>query len=81
MPSPTVISPKEIDFFSALQEIHNGKRITRLDWDDTGWYALLRNGEVQIHKPDGTFHVWAIHEADMSGLDYIVLDQFSTPAN
>lgn len=71
MPSPKV--EPTMNFFTALKAVLNGKIITKLEWDNTEIYGLLRNAQLQLHKPDG-FHVWIISEGDMLGEDWVIIN-------
>lgn len=78
MASPTVIKPTEMDFMDALRMVaFNGKRITRLDWNDHDIYVLLRAGFLSIYQ-NGTVSRLLVSDADLLATDWIVLEDTST---
>lgn len=74
-PSINTIQPeiKSLDFYQALKEIMNGKRITKEEWENTGEYGILLNEYLCIHREDKD-HRWVLSLADIEGLDYQVLE-------
>ena len=60
-------------FSGALQAVLGGKKITRREWDDNEYYGILRDGILQLHKPDG-FHSWIVSEGDLRGDDWLDFD-------
>lgn len=72
MPSP---KPQKItmDFYAALKAMHNGKTVTRLEWNDPKVYGLMKDALIHIHMPDG-FHTWTISEGDLIADDWVILE-------
>ena len=69
--------PKEdekLSFPSAIAEILNGNKITKLEWDDSQYYVFLHEGILKLHKPDGQLYTWTLSEADLTGEDYIIIN-------
>ena len=64
---------KGIDFYEALIRIHNGKRVTRLEWQDPEYYCLMHDYRLCLHKPDGKIYSWIINDGDMAGEDWVIL--------
>jgi hypothetical protein len=62
-----------LDFYGALREVASGKRIHKLEWEDKEFYGVLKDGRLQIHKPDDKFYDWIISDGDMNGDDYMTL--------
>ena len=65
-------------FSDAILMVVTGKRITRLEWDDKRFYALLKDGLLQLHKagePNDTLHPWIINDGDLLGVDWLVIDE------
>ena len=60
------------DFSEAVNRLKHGHKITKVEWGDRDYYGVLRDGILQLHKPDG-FHSWIISEADMMGEDWAVI--------
>lgn len=42
-------------FLQAIAEVAKGKKITRLEWKDSEFFGVLKDGFLMLHKPDG-FH-------------------------
>lgn len=61
----------QMDFFDALKMLADGKKITRLSWNDENVYGFLERGEVCIMK-DG-LHTWVINDGDLTGEDWVIV--------
>ena len=59
-------------FLPALQEVINGKEITRVSWPN-GETVLIHNGFLSIKKEDG-IHTLLVSDGDLKGDDWIVVD-------
>ncbi len=62
-----------MSFPKAMEEIIEGKAITKLEWNNENIYGILRNGFLILHK-DNKDGQWVISEGDLMGKDYIVID-------
>ena len=65
-----------MSFYEALQQLAEGKKIKRLEWDNANYpeaYMLLKDGKVQLYKA-GKFYDVIINDGDLAGLDWIVLE-------
>ena len=86
--SPLPNSPKKeekkalLNFYDALKEVVNGKKITRIDWQDSNIYAFMQKyGEHDIlhirteAEKEGTYkvHQWVVALQDMVAEDWVVL--------
>lgn len=74
-PKPNNIEEGSISmtFFAALPLILEGKRITRIAWNDENEYGFLgSNKNIWLHTK-GEDHTWEIHETDMTANDWIVV--------
>jgi len=70
------MSENVLNFYDALRATVDGKRITKLEWDDVRDYGLLKDGILQIHKAgeaEETLHPWIINDGDLAGEDWIIL--------
>jgi hypothetical protein len=79
MPSPVphkkeVEEPVKLTLPQALNFVIDGKRITKLDWEDESSYGLLKDGLLKICIK-GKIYDWIISEADLIGIDWIVLPE------
>ena len=63
-------APVEIDFNEAINKIVEGKKVTKLEWNNED-YCFMQ-GEVLHISRNGTVHKWIISEADIVGDDWIV---------
>lgn len=79
--SPVLKNKKEpvtLTFYEAVAEIMDGKRVTRLSWNDRRHYCLLKDGFLSYHKagePGSTIHAWIVNDGDVLGMDWVVLDE------
>lgn len=65
-------APKGMSFGEAIDKILNGKRVTRIEWNDKEEYGYLDGEDLSIHhKGDDTHHIWRVRIVDMSAKDYI----------
>jgi hypothetical protein len=67
---------KSMTFFEALEKVLEGKRITKLEWDDKRHYGILEEEILQLHKAgekEETLHPWIISNGDLSGDDWYTL--------
>ena len=68
--------PQEVgsmNFYDAIKEVVNGKKITKLEWGNDD-YVFMRAEILHIHTK-GQDHRWVISEADIVGEDYILLPE------
>ena len=62
-----------MDFPSAMKEVAEGKKVTKLEWKNTNIFLLLTDGFLKIHKEDGTTTPLLVSDGDMMGQDWIVV--------
>ena len=67
---------KTMSFPVALQELINGRRITRLEWSSNEEYGFLKNETLCIHTKNSD-HVWAVSLGDLKANDWTVLPQLN----
>lgn len=72
MSSPVLVAQQLLDFFSALQLVNDGRRITRVAWNNEEVYGILRNDTLSLHKVDGMFP-WIVSIGDMEAKDWYAL--------
>lgn len=65
---------KPMTFIDAVKCVSEVVKIHKLEWQDKEYYGVLRDGKLQLHKPDGKFYDWIIGDGDLYGEDWIVLD-------
>ena len=61
----------EMSFSDALYAVVAGKRVTRLEWDNTNEYGILDGTYLKIHR-GGKLHNWIVSEGDILALDWVV---------
>lgn len=71
MPSP--VNQKTMDFPEAIQEVINGRKVTKLEWDDPTIYVYLTGGFLSIRKEDG-LHRLLLSDGDLLGTDWVTAD-------
>jgi len=73
MPSPTKAPQLTFDFPTAMKAIIDGKRVTKLEWNDVTMYCELHGQWLMIHR-DGQWFTWTVSDGDMLGQDWVVLE-------
>lgn len=66
------MSSLQMNFPAALQEVIDGKRVTRLEWNDPNIYVLLWNGYLSIKNYTG-YHRLLVGDGDLFSDDWIVV--------
>lgn len=61
---------KVFNFFDALKIVKDGGKITRLEWE-SGYFLLMQDSYLKIHKPDDTYHALLVRDGDMLAEDWI----------
>ena len=72
----TIVLEAEMDFFDALKEVADGKKITKLEWDDKRTYGFIKDGLLSIHKAgeaEGIDRPWILSDGDILCDDWVVL--------
>lgn len=68
------ISSLILDFYGALKAIADGKKVTRMQWEDASIRGYLNGDRLRINLKDGE-HVWEICLADMLAEDWVVINE------
>ena len=68
----------DMTFPQAVQEIIDGKRVSKREWADPESYGFTNdNGAgtvvLSLHKEDGN-HQWVLSWGDLTGTDYFVVE-------
>ncbi len=76
--SPTIYKEEEkkLSFFEALKAVKEGKKITKLEWNDKQVYGFLYNNNNNIlclHQKNGEINSWILNDGDLLGNDWIIL--------
>lgn len=65
--------PQQMSFYSALMDIANNKKVTKLEWNNKEEYGFMKNEILSIHRA-GKDHSWLVSLADISGEDWVRLE-------
>ena len=74
--TPVVLNeskPMTMSFFDAMKKIHEGKRVTRIEWANAD-YGFLKDEWLSIYR-DGKVFVWKVSLGDMDGNDWIIVTE------
>jgi len=69
--SPSVSPQTTMTFAAAMAFVAVGKMITKLEWDNTDDYGMLRDNWLMIHRA-GKWHRWLLNDGDIMGDDWIL---------
>ena len=74
-PTPTNVKPKQrgMDFPTALREIIDGKKITKLGWGNPGTYFFLHADEKLKIFENGKTSDLILRQVDLIGTDWVVV--------
>lgn len=61
-----------LNFPNAIQEVINGKRINRLEWNNKEEYGVLKDSWLMIYR-NGKFYQWTVSDGDMLAEDWITI--------
>ncbi len=73
-PLPPKPATKTISFAEAIDEIRRGKKVTKIEWGNAGFYGFLHEARLRLHKPDNSLHDWMVSEGDIIGNDWLVIE-------
>jgi len=64
-----------ISFSEAMGEIVNGKKITRVEWNNADEYFILKDGWLMVHHAGADiFNKLIVSEADLIANDWVVIN-------
>jgi len=63
---------KKMDFPTALKEVIEGKKITKIDWDNRNINVFLKDDLLTIAREDGTLNQLIISREDIIGEDWVI---------
>ena len=66
-------SNNPMNFSQAVNILVDGKKITRLEWNDESTYIVLKDERLKIVKPSGKVHDLIISAGDMYGTDWVIV--------
>jgi len=64
------VKPSSMKFVDAISRIIEGKKVTRVSWDNKD-YCFMKDGWLTIYTK-GDFHAWSINDGDMESNDWII---------
>lgn len=80
--SPAPVKRREafVDFYTALQAVAEGRRITRMEWQDSNVYGFLKDKEtiriMTFNEATDSYeeHTWLLSYSDLFAEDWVILD-------
>ena len=73
MRSSPVKTPKLLNFSKAMQAVVDGKRVTKLEWNNPNVVIYLLDF-LYIKLGDGSSHTLTVSSGDMLGEDWVVVE-------
>lgn len=67
--------PRKMSFTQALDQVIDGKKITKLEWADDRIYGYMKDDLLQLHKANDENYIWQIHINDLTGIDWVVVQE------
>lgn len=72
--SPVIQKQEMLDFPNAIRAIVEGKKVTRLAWNDKDIYGLHKDTFLMLHKKDGILYIWTVSTGDLLAEDWILVE-------
>lgn len=72
-PSQDRTPTEEMTFGQAMEVVQEGKRVTRVLWNDTTEVVFLHAAFLHIRKADGSLHRLLVSDEDLRGTDWVVV--------
>ncbi len=72
---------ERMDFPGAIQQVINGKKITRDEWKNPNIYGFLNGQFLTIRKVDGENYQWIINDGDLLAQDWFVVTPIEQEKN
>ena len=74
--SPVVSTSKPISlsFPEVMNEVVDGKKVTRIEWNNPEEYGLLKDGWLTIHTK-GKDCIWKVGDGDLVSSDWVVIPE------
>ena len=66
-----------LGFAEALGRMVDGRRVTKLEWNDKRTYGLVLDDLLQLHKAgeaEDVTHPWILNRGDLIGWDWMELE-------
>jgi len=64
----------QMDFYDAIRQLVDGKRVTRAEWNDITEYCFLsKDGFLSIFR-GGKEHRWLVGDGDILATDWVILN-------
>lgn len=73
-PLPVEVIQEQFDFPEAMSRVLQGKKITKLEWDNPEIFISLNNKMLQLHKNGGYYNL-LVSEGDLIGTDWVELNK------
>lgn len=72
-PNPIGEAVVLLDFFDALREVVDGKKVTRVDWNNPNIYVWLDTDRLRFMDDTGKKHDLLVSIGDMVNTDWFVV--------
>jgi hypothetical protein len=72
-PTKAVIKEGVMDFPDALRKVIDGKKITKLEWNDPKIYLFLDGGRLRMMKENTLFDL-IVSDGDLLGTDWVIVE-------
>jgi hypothetical protein len=73
-PTQTKSDWSQMNFYSALKELVEGRRVRRLEWEDKDIYLTFHNEQLMIFlTKDKMLHQLIVQLGDVVGEDWVVI--------
>jgi hypothetical protein len=64
---------KLFDFPEAMKKIIEGKKVARVEWNNTD-YCFLNGEWLSIHRNNNDY-IWKVNDGDMNGVDWFMVGE------
>lgn len=73
-PVPQIVgSEHSMSFPDAISQIIEGKKVTRLEWNN-GEYGFLNGDTLSLHKEDDVNYQWIVKDGDLLAKDWVIIN-------
>lgn len=64
----------KLDFPAAMKAVKEGKKVTKLEWNNPSIVVFLNGGMLRIILEDGKLYDLKPSEGDILGIDWVVIE-------
>lgn len=66
-------APVVCSFLEALEAVIDGRRATKIEWNNPDVYMHVKGEFLMIHTPTGDDHAFMLRTPDLTGRDWVIL--------